>query len=184
MRSISRLLIVAALVMGGGFAIFKYLLLPHLQQGEQIPVTNGTSALFAATFPDTNNVPQALKQWQGKVLVVNFWATWCPPCLEEMPELSKLNDEYKGQNVSFVGISTDDVAKISEFTKGTAVSYPLLAADMQAADLAEALGNNRGVLPYTVIIKTDGSIAKSHLGRINRAILQETLIPLLTSKKP
>lgn len=183
MQSFGRLLVVAALVMGGGFAIFKLFLLPHLQQGQEATPSQGTAALFAASFPDANNKVQALKQWQGKIVVVNFWATWCPPCLEEMPELSQFNLDYKDQNVVVVGISTDDVAKIAEFAKETPVSYPLLAADMEAANLAEALGNHRGILPYTVVIKADGSIAKTHLGRINRAILQQTLLPLLPAQK-
>jgi len=183
MRHLGRLLVVISLVAGGGFAIFKFLLLPYIQQGQSTS-SSGTSAFYAATFPDANNTPQAIRQWQGKIIVVNFWATWCPPCLEEMPELSKFHNEYKDRNVMVLGISTDDVAKIAEFAKTTSVSYPLLAADMQAMGLAESLGNNRSILPYTVVIKPDGSIAKTHLGRINHAILQQTLLPLLATKQP
>ena len=134
-----------------------------------------TEALFAASFPDENGKTQALKQWQGKVIVLNFWATWCPPCREEMPELSTLNTKYRNKNVVVLGIATDDVALIKEFSKTTKVSYPLLAADMAGSDLAFNLGNNQDVLPYTVIIKADGTIAKTYFGRLSMPELEETL---------
>ena len=75
-----------------------------------------TQSLFATSFPDENGKPQALKQWQGKVIVLNFWATWCPPCREEMPELSELNKKYQAKNVVVLGVSTDDVPTIKKFT--------------------------------------------------------------------
>jgi peroxiredoxin len=140
-----------------------------------------THALYAASFPDTNGTPQALSQWQGKVTVINFWATWCQPCREEMPELSRLQDQYRDRGVIVLGISTDDVDKIREFAKETKVSYPLLAGDMEAMNIGASLGNDKGVLPYTVIIQADGSIANTYFGRINQALLEKTLLPLIKS---
>jgi peroxiredoxin len=140
-----------------------------------------THALYAASFPDDNGTPQALSQWQGKVTVINFWATWCQPCREEMPELSRLQDQYRDRGVIVLGISTDDVDKIREFAKETKVSYPLLAGDMEAMNIGASLGNDKGVLPYTVIIQADGSIANTYFGRINQALLEKTLLPLIKS---
>ena len=140
---------------------------------------DSTQSLFAASFPDENGKPQALKQWQGKVIVLNFWATWCPPCLEEMPELSALNTQYLDKNVVVLGIATDDLALVKEFSKTTKVSYPLLVAEMVGNDLAFSLGNNQDVLPYTVIIKADGTIAKTFFGRISKPVLEETLNQLI-----
>ncbi len=138
-----------------------------------------TQALFAASFPDENGKPQALKQWQGKVIVLNFWATWCPPCREEMPELSALNTKYQNKNVIILGIATDNIGLVKEFTKTTKVSYPLLAADMAGNDLAFSLGNSQDVLPYTIIIKADGTVAKTYFGRLSMPQVEETLNKLI-----
>ena len=140
-----------------------------------------TQALYAASFPDTNGTLQAISQWQGKIMVINFWATWCQPCREEMPELSRLQDQYRDRGVIVLGISTDDVDKIREFTKETKVSYPLLAGDMEAMNIGASLGNDKEVLPYTVIVQADGRIANTYFGRINQALLEKTLLPLIKS---
>lgn len=137
-----------------------------------------TEALFAATFPDENGQAHALKQYQGKKIVLNFWATWCEPCREEMPELSSLHEEGKDKNIVVLGIAIDDADAIHDFTKETKVSYPLLVADMQGMEIANNLGNDKGVLPYTVIINTDGSVAKTYFGRVTKSMLEENLLKL------
>ncbi len=138
-----------------------------------------TQALFAAEFPDENGQMQSISQWQGKIIVLNFWATWCPPCREEMPELSALNSEYNNKNVIVLGIAIDEIPLIKEFTEETPVSYPLLAAENGGMELGASLGNNKGVLPYTLIIKPDGSVAKTYFGRITKPLLEETIKTLL-----
>lgn len=179
MQSFGRLLVVIAVIIAG-WGISKFLIQPRLADGQNAPSGITTTALFAATMPDHLGQPQALKQWQGKILIVNFWATWCPPCRDEMPELSQLHDAYKDRNVVVIGISTDDVAKIREFSKTAPVSYPLLAGDFEAMNLSEQLGNTKGALPYTVIVRADGTIANTYFGRVNRALLEQTLLPLIT----
>jgi len=158
-----------------GLATRHYLINPSLPESANL----SSAALYAANFADADGKPQALRQWQGKITVVNFWATWCPPCREEMPELSRLQDEYRDHGVVVLGISTDDVDKIREFAKEVHVSYPLLAGDMAGMDLAASLGNDKGVLPYTVIIKADGTVAKTYFGRVDQPLLAQTLLPLI-----
>lgn len=136
---------------------------------------SATQALFAARMPDAEGRMQALSQWRGKTLVVNFWASWCPPCLEEMPELSALQNDYRARNVVVLGISSDDQARVGRFAHGTTVSYPLLAGDFEAMRLAELLGNTRAVLPYTVVIRSDGSLAMRYAGRIDINTLKQHL---------
>jgi peroxiredoxin len=144
-----------------------------------------SEALYAANFPDNEGNMQAIEQWRGKIMVINFWATWCPPCREEMPELSRFHEHYRDKGVLVLGIATDDVTKIREFTQQTKVSYPLLAGDMDAMNLGNALGNNKGILPYTVIVDRDGSVVKTYFGRVNHITLEEVLLPLLaTSTSP
>ena len=137
-----------------------------------------TQPLFAATLPDENGKLQNLKQYAGKIIVLNFWATWCEPCREEMPELSALHDTYKDKNVLVLGIAVDEAAAISDFVKETKVSYPLLVADMQGMEIASHLGNDKSVLPYTVIISSDGSVAKTYFGRVTKPLLEQTLTKL------
>lgn len=149
------------------------------QSDAQSSKVASTQSLFATSFPDENGKTQALKQWQGKVIVLNFWATWCPPCREEMPELSALNTKYQAKNVVVLGISTDDVPTVKKFTEETKVSYPLLAADMAGSDLAFSLGNNQDILPYTIIIKPDGTVAKTFFGRLSMPKVEEILNQLI-----
>ena len=138
-----------------------------------------TASLFAATFTDSHGKPQPLAQWRNQVLVVNFWASWCPPCRDEMPELSDLQDRYRALGVVVLGISTDDAAIMQQFAQTSAVSYPLLAGEGVAMDLAIGLGNDRRALPYTVVLRRDGSVAASHLGRIDLQTLEQAILPLL-----
>ena len=164
-----------ALIITLGFAV------RHLMLNAQADDKGKTAsqALFSATMPDEKGHPQALKQYAGKIVVLNFWATWCEPCREEMPELSQLNDAYKNKNVIVLGVAIDDVGAIREFSKETRVSYPLFAADMEGMRYATNLGNDKDVLPYTVIIKADGTVAKTYFGRVTKPLLEETLIKLI-----
>jgi thiol-disulfide isomerase/thioredoxin len=163
------------LIVSIGFGFRYYFLDTHSKNaGNQ-----ATAELFAASFPDETGKIQALKQYAGKTIVLNFWATWCEPCRDEMPELSQLHEAYKGKNVVVLGVAIDDVATISEFLKETKVSYPLFSADVQGMEFAANLGNDKSALPYTVIIKADGSVAKTYFGRVTKPLLEETLLNLL-----
>ena len=174
-KKLFTILATAVVILLIGLATRHYLFNPSDKQTASI----STKSLFAATLPEADGSPHALKQWQGKIMVVNFWATWCAPCREEMPELSRLQDQYRDRGLIVLGIATDDLDKIRAFKKETPVSYPLLAGDIEAMSLGADLGNDKSVLPYTVILKADGTVAKTYFGRINQALLEETLIPLL-----
>ena len=139
-----------------------------------------TAPFFAAHVTDLQQQDQALSQWQGKLLVVNFWATWCAPCREEMPELAALAQEHAGK-LTVLGISLDNVEKMQAFAQRSPVPYPLLSADIEGMKLSAALGNLNSVVPHTVIIGSDGKILKSYFGRITKALLLETLQPALNS---
>ncbi len=164
-----------------GFGIYYFLLQPNspLKTSPGDYPQLSTEALFAANLPNENNVPQALNQYQGKIIVLNFWATWCAPCREEMPELSKLHTENLDKDVVVLGIAIDSLEQIKAFNKATPVSYPLFAAEDDGMAIAIQLGNDKGALPYTVIIDRRGNVAKTYFGRINQAILESGLKPLL-----
>lgn len=158
--------------------IVSGLTIRHFVWGPATPSLS-SEALYSTSFPDAEGNMQTLEQWRGDILVINFWATWCPPCREEMPELSRLHEHYQEKGVTVLGIAAEEAAKIREFTQETKVSYPLLAGDMEAMNFGNALGNNRGVLPYTVILNRDGSVVKTYFGQVNHVMLEEALLPLL-----
>jgi peroxiredoxin len=97
-----------------------------------------------------------------------------------MPELSELNSEYKNKNVVVIGVAIDDLSLVKNFSKLTPVSYPVYVAENDGMILAENLGNNKGVLPYTVIINQSGGVANTYFGRINKLLLITSLTPLLS----
>jgi thiol-disulfide isomerase/thioredoxin len=181
MRTYARVLIVLVVVAVIA-VITSRIVLPWLLNGSDVSSLS-TQALFAANLPDPSGKTQAVKQWQGKVAVVNFWATWCPPCREEMPELSQLQDKYRSQGVVVLGIAADELDKVKEFSKSMPVSYALLVGDFEGMNLAQSLGNHNGVLPYTVILNADGQVVKSYFGRINLQQLEQTLQPLLVDAR-
>ena len=136
------------------------------------------SFLFAQTLPDANGNPQALSQWKGKILVVNFWATWCPPCVEEMPELVELQHEMAARNVQIIGIGIDSVSNISEFSKKHKIDYPLYISGMSGTELSKQFGNQSGGLPFTVLMAPDGQVKKTYLGRLKMDQLRRDLSEL------
>jgi peroxiredoxin len=140
---------------------------------------DATAALFAATFADVDGVSRPLAQWSGRPLVVNFWATWCPPCVEEMPDLQLVRDEYQGQGVEIIGVGIDSAPKIAAFRSQHQLTLPLLVAGAGGSDLYRALGNSRGVLPFTVLIDARGHIRQRHVGQLKPEQLRTWLDGLL-----
>jgi thiol-disulfide isomerase/thioredoxin len=148
----------------------------------RVPVAHSpasTESLFAASFPDAQNKPQSLAQWRGKVLVVNFWASWCSPCREEMPALDALQEKYAPKDVQFIGISAEDVSKLIQFSTEVKVGYPLLAGDIDAMSLAESMGNDKSIVPYTVVVDKKGKIAGIWFGTVDNSKLEATLAALI-----
>ena len=135
--------------------------------------------LFTSNLTNMQGVKQNLAQYKGKIIVLNFWATWCPPCREEMPELSQLQQEYKNRNIIVLGVAEDELAPVKEFLQSAPVSYPIFIAENEAVDLGATLGNDKAVLPYTVIIDTNGSVIDTFIGRINKPLLEKSLQILL-----
>ena len=131
--------------------------------------------LLAARYPDLAGKPQALAQWRGKTLVVNFWASWCAPCRQEMPAFSRLQAKYAGRAVQFVGIAVDSAANAAQFAQRQPPAYPLLVADAAGVQLMRLTGNLSQGLPYTVVIERDGQAIFAHLGRLDEGQLDAVL---------
>jgi len=137
-------------------------------------------SLQETVFPDLEGKPHALAEWQGKVLVVNFWASWCPPCVEEMPEFVKLQEEMGGKGLRFVGILVDDEATAArEFLQRSPVNYHILNGAIGGKELAARLGNGAEVLPFSVVFDGEGKAVYVRLGRFGREELLRQVLPLL-----
>ena len=128
--------------------------------------TTPVGALFAQSMNDASGASQSLGQWKGKPLVVNFWAPWCAPCVQEMPELDQLALASAAQGINVIGIGIDSPANIAEFAGKLKISYPLYVAGMSGMDLSRQFGNSNGGLPYTVLIGADGKVLKTYLGKL------------------
>lgn len=126
---------------------------------------------FAQTLPDADGKPQALSQWKGQLLIVNFWATWCAPCVEEMPELQRVRAEYKTRDVELIGIAIDNADKVRAFRDQLQLQMPLLIAGASGSELSKILGNDVGAVPYTVLINRSGKISKRQLGQVRKGEL-------------
>jgi len=137
------------------------------------------SALLALTLPDPSGRPQPLSQWQGKVLVVNFWATWCGPCREEMPDLVRAQKEYGAKGLQIVGIAADDADKVQQFAKEIELNYPALIGGYAAIDLSKDLGNSLVALPFTLVVDRHGKVAYTHLGPVKPDKLRDVISKLL-----
>ena len=137
------------------------------------------AALLRIILPDAAGHEQALAQWPGKVLVVNFWATWCVPCREEMPEFVRMQKEFGERGLQFVGIAIDDASKVDRFARELGLNYPALIGGYGALELSKTLGNEFGVLPFTVVVDRSGHIAHTQLGPVKEAELRSMLSQLL-----
>jgi thiol-disulfide isomerase/thioredoxin len=134
-----------------------------------------SDALWRLSLPDVEGKPQALSQWRGQVVVLNFWASWCAPCREEMPDFAALQTQYRAKGVVFVGVAIDNSANVARFLQRQPVDYPILVGEGAALALARQLGNPNGALPYTIVLDRDGRVALRHLGRLPRATLDAAL---------
>lgn len=135
---------------------------------------------YAKSFPDATGKSFPMADLKGHVVVINFWATWCVPCVEEIPSLSKISTSY-GKKVEFIGIGIDSAANIAEFEKKVQASYPLLVAASDGSELVRDFGDSMGGLPFTIIIDKKGNVKNSKMGPVDEAELRRWLAPLTGS---
>ncbi|HKW80341.1 MAG TPA: TlpA disulfide reductase family protein [Casimicrobiaceae bacterium] len=137
------------------------------------------SKLLALTLPDAAGRPQPVAQWQGKVVAVNFWATWCAPCREEMPEFVRAQAEYGSKGLQIVGIAIDNADKVRQFSQQLNLNYPALIGGYSAMDLSRDLGNSLLALPFTVVLDRQGKVAYTHLGPVKPGQFRSIVTKLL-----
>ncbi len=131
------------------------------------PADTAVGALMQVSLKDSGGRQRKMSEWQGKVLLINFWATWCPPCVSEMPELVALQNELASKNLQVVGIGIDSPSNIREFAEKHQITYPLLLGGLEGSELSRQFGNQSGGLPFTILIGADGSVRKTYMGRLD-----------------
>jgi thiol-disulfide isomerase/thioredoxin len=130
-------------------------------------------------LPEIAGGRATLERWHGKVIVVNFWASWCPPCREEIPGLVRIQQKFATNGLQVVGIAVDSVDKSRQAAGEMGISYPVLVAEVQIIDVTRRLGNRAGGLPFTVVLDRDGRLVTTHLGLLSEAQLERLIKPLL-----
>jgi len=130
------------------------------------------------TLPDLDGKPHQLSDYRGQRVLLNFWASWCGPCLEEMPALNRAHIKFGEQGAIVVGIAMDEPARIRAFLAMHPVSYPILLGQLGSPSTSAQLGDTREMLPYSVMIGADGSIFATHSGALSTTQLDQWLEPL------
>jgi len=137
--------------------------------------------LWVQQWPGPDGQPKSLETLRGQITVVNFWATWCAPCVEEMPALSALYQQIQQASgaprprVEFIGVAIDRADQVAEFARRSPVSYPLVVAGAAGSELGRALGNEAGALPFTAVIDSNGRVVERTLGIVNLEKLRTLL---------
>jgi thiol-disulfide isomerase/thioredoxin len=130
-------------------------------------------------LPDLNGAVHVASEWDGKVTVVNFWATWCPPCKREIPTFIELQEKYAHRGVQFVGIAIDNKDQVSAYVDGAGLNYPTLLGNEKAVAISREYGNRLDALPYTVIIDRHGDITFVKRGELTRDVAEQVIQTLL-----
>ncbi|MCB1758973.1 MAG: TlpA family protein disulfide reductase [Gammaproteobacteria bacterium] len=171
--------ILFALVLGalGGAAGLLY---QNTRSGNTVNLTApGLEQLPDFSFPDIDGNLRSSREWEGNVLIVNFWATWCPPCREEMPLFVETQQRLADRGVQFVAIAIDDEDLVRDFHDVYAINFPTLVGGMEAVKLANSLGNRFDSLPFTAIFDRNGKSRYIQAGEVKKATLEAELNKIL-----
>jgi len=122
-----------------------------------------------------------IKDWDGKIILLNFWATWCPPCLKEIPDFIELQEQYGDQGFQVIGIAVDNEEDVRDYINEVKINYPIIASETESIELASRYGNKIGGLPYTIIINRKGEISDKIMGELSR-IKAEKILEKLSIK--
>jgi thiol-disulfide isomerase/thioredoxin len=187
------IIMLAVGIMAGTAGYFVAMVLsPEMGQQALQPVMNGSETVIANdtedllgrirpdyTLSDINGVQVSSADFDGRALLINFWATWCVPCVEEMPMLSNLHQRYAERDFQVVGIALDDPEKASQFARLLGISYPVLVGTTDAILVGRQYGNRAGMLPYSVLIDRQGRVQWTYLGALHKEDLEKRILTLL-----
>lgn len=141
----------------------------RMRAGDAAP--DAADALWKLSFTTPTGGQLAMESLRGRTVLVNFWATWCPPCVEEMPMLDAFAQQQSGKGWQVVGLAIDQPSSVRQFLARTPVRYPIGLAGLDGTDLVRKLGNTSGGLPFTVLLGPDGGLRQRRMGKLSRADL-------------
>ena len=144
------------------------------------PATDAAHQALQLALADLEGKPRKLSEWGGKIQVVNFWATWCPPCREEIPLLIDAQRRLSSDGVQVIGIAVDKPAEVASYRTAHGINYPLLVNDAAALKMMELFGNRSGSLPFTVVLDRENRVVSRKLGAFRGDELDRLLKPLIS----
>jgi peroxiredoxin len=136
----------------------------NVQAGAAVANSAEADGLWALTFPTPSGGEVRMADLRGKPLVLNFWATWCPPCVKEMPEFDRFAKGFASQGGQVLGLAVDNPKAVREFLARSPVGYTIGLAGFDGTDISRRLGNTSGALPFTAVFDRKGRIAQRRLG--------------------
>ena len=164
------LIVVAAVAAAAGAGVYAYRLQnpPPPPSPPPAPAGKLVDTVPSFTLVDREGQSRSLADWQGKALIVNFWATWCAPCRKEIPLLQALQREHGGEGFQVVGIAVDFRDKVLAYADEMKIDYPLLIDEQEGLDAAAAFGVDAVGFPFTIFTDTQGRVVAAHLGELTR----------------
>ncbi len=175
------IMLIAAAALAAGLYVSSSFNRPVPQQPKQMVTGSDLAGSYRPEFRLGSITGEFVtpEDFRGEVLLINFWATWCAPCREEMPMLVDLQNEYGPRGLQIIGIALDDVQSVRDFVQKYSISYPVLVGAADVMQTSHDYGNTAGVLPYSVLVDKDGVIRWQYTGEIQREEFLQILRGLL-----
>jgi len=146
-----------------------------LQPFDALAVERPTPDFLSTSLTGSDGRTHNFNDWRGKIRIVNFWATWCAPCRNEIPLLSSVSREWHAKNVEVIGVALDGADDVRAFASDAKIAYPILFAEQQGQGLMQSGGNALGALPFTVLLDSRGNIIQRHAGAVDARLLKQWL---------
>lgn len=131
------------------------------------------------SLPDLAGKNHNISEWQDKIRIINFWATWCPPCLKEIPEFIRLQKQYNKQNIQFIGIAIEEKQPVEDYLKTIHINYPILIAGDAGIALSQQLGNIVNAVPFTLVVNSQGQVIHRQAGEFSTEKIFEIITPII-----
>lgn len=140
------------------------------------PIALGIKAPLGERRPDFRLTDRSgeirgIDQWDGQVVLINFWATWCPPCRREIPAFIEVRNHFHSEGFEIVGVAVDQMAAVDQFVASMKIPYPILVGQSDASEVSRLLGNGMGALPYSVLIDREGIVRFAKAGELSEKAL-------------
>ena len=146
-----------ATLVGAGFA---------WRNSQPEAVHSAEAGLWDLKFSTLEGGLMQMAALRGKPLVINFWATWCPPCIDELPLISSFYQQKSSKGWQVLGLAVDQLEPVKHFLAHTPVTFPVVMAGMSGIELSRSLGNLSGALPFTVVFGSNGQVSYRKMGRL------------------